>query len=163
MIGAYHSTSLRRANDYQPPKSISEQEVLAIIKRCRGKGAAGPDGQISLRLFTHEYTSQENRTGGSLFNEIQRGFVPCDGITENILFARCLKESLSDVTPIVPPQGGHHINSTRLICKELAITPATKESAEKAFCRGTDEVRSSFQRKIDVKSPSEKEPAVDKN
>ncbi|GIY06675.1 uncharacterized protein CEXT_245231 [Caerostris extrusa] len=38
---------VRRANDCQPPKPITEQEVLAVIKRCRGKGAAGPDGRGS--------------------------------------------------------------------------------------------------------------------
>ncbi|GIY02432.1 retrovirus-related Pol polyprotein from type-1 retrotransposable element R2 [Caerostris extrusa] len=31
-------------NDCQPPKPITDQEVLAVIKRCRVKGAAGPDG-----------------------------------------------------------------------------------------------------------------------
>ncbi|GIY43160.1 hypothetical protein CDAR_502351 [Caerostris darwini] len=155
---------VRRANDCQPPKPITDEEVLAVIKRCRIKGAAGPDGlrpvglkralkrgverelfalfslwlkcrrmparqcehrtvlipkngatpqdmgtwrpitlgNLLLRLFTSILAKRI--ASEAPFNEIQRGFVPCDGITENIfLFARCLKEgsSQSDATAIV--------------------------------------------------------------
>ncbi|GIX70141.1 retrovirus-related Pol polyprotein from type-1 retrotransposable element R2 [Caerostris darwini] len=109
MISAYHSTSLRRANDCQPPKPITEQEcrkrpsfqcehrTVLIPKNGATRQDMGTWRPITfgnlLRLFTNILARRI--TSEAPVNEIQRGFVPCDG-TENVLFARCLKEGSTE-------------------------------------------------------------------
>ncbi|GIY54754.1 retrovirus-related Pol polyprotein from type-1 retrotransposable element R2 [Caerostris darwini] len=65
-----------------------------------------------LRLFTNILARRI--TSEAPVNDIQRGFVPCDG-TENVLFARCLKEgsTKSDVTAIVVLRPGFRLCWTK--------------------------------------------------